>query len=251
MKKIFFIIFLIILAAGLSSYGVWYWQKSIFDKEKAMLQKAIDDLKANQSNLNQSITVKPETNNGASLNCPKNYTEYISNNLGVGFCYPKTIKNPDSSIGVVVIEEGDKIFINFEGRPISDGQFVEVFNKDKRDTLVQAIEKKLLQGISKDKCWANQTAAPSGTLNFFNAVEYPKSYIFTSALKYPVPTNPEDPFFVNMGDCPKEYAATNGIRAFMMDQNNPDRFFFFSIGQYYIAVENEPAWQETFKVFAK
>lgn len=192
-------------------------------------------------------------NTTINLNCPENYKEYISTILGVGFCYPEKVGDSSYSSTVKVTEVDEKIYVYYDTITKEQGQFVEVFDKEKTDTLVQAIEKQFLQGISKDKCWAVLATTPSGAQNFFNAVEYPKSYIFAQALKYPMPENPAymSEAFANADNCPADYRSTNGIRSFMMDQNNPDRFFFFNIGQYSIAGTNQPTWQETIKILGK
>uniref|UniRef100_A0A7C4R5K1 Uncharacterized protein n=1 Tax=candidate division CPR3 bacterium TaxID=2268181 RepID=A0A7C4R5K1_UNCC3 len=54
--------------------------------------------------------------------------------------------------------------------------------------------------------------------------------------------------------CPVGYSLANGARYFMMDKNHPDRFFFFSIGQYGIMLDpndmqNSKLWQETVVVY--
>jgi len=247
MKKTILIIITVSVVAGLSGGGVYLWQKSVWDKEKMNLTS---ELNALQKQPSQFQTTEKQ-NATLDLNCPENYKKYISENLGIGFCYPEAVGEPGDM--VVTEEVGDKIFVHYQSMSKERGQFVEVFNKDTNDTLVRAIEKKFLQNISKDKCWASLLTQTSGAVNVLNAFEYPQSYIFANPLQYPVPENPTDfsDALANAGNCPNGYYATNGIRAFMMDQNNPDRFFFLDIGQYYISGTNQPAWQETIKIFQK
>lgn len=54
MKKIILIILFIIFIAGLSGGGVWYWQKNIWDKEKAQLTNELYNLKTQKSMTNSS-----------------------------------------------------------------------------------------------------------------------------------------------------------------------------------------------------
>ena len=44
MKKTILVIVLLVVVAGVSGGGVYFWQKSILDKEKASLEKEITDL---------------------------------------------------------------------------------------------------------------------------------------------------------------------------------------------------------------
>jgi len=258
MKKTISIILLVVITAGISGGGIYLWQKSIWDKEKAKLTSEINDLQKQASQM--QATTQPQTaknqNTTVGLGCPENYKEYISKNLGVNFCYPETVGDPSGSPSAIeVTEEGDKIFVYNQGTNKETEQYVEVFNKNKNDTLVQAIEKTLLQNISKDKCWTSPLLLSENPLG---GITYPENYVLANPLEYPIPENSTDfsSFFANAGNCPEEYRETNGIRYFMMDQNSPDRFFFFSIGQYFIsgwppAGTGKPAWQETIKIFAK
>jgi len=45
--------------------------------------------------------------------------------------------------------------------------------------------------------------------------------------------------------CPQPYAAIGGIAYFLADTAHPDRFLFFSIGQYAIPVGKDRTWQSS------
>lgn len=168
---------------------------------------------------------------------------YTSENLGVTFDY---FSHPDIML-VDVTESGNKICLQS-----CDGQFVEVFYKDSGDNLITAVQKEFLPSISEADCKA---IAYKDGLNYFGsnteAVEI--EYGFT-------PTEPGDPRY-STSPCPASYSKTNGVRYFWMDKSHPDRFFFFSIGQYGIWaeyphgtwVDDNPSdrllWQDTFRVF--
>jgi hypothetical protein len=241
MKKVILIILGILLVAGVAGGGVWYWQKSVWEKERAELTNELNNLQKQISQ--QTVEKKVAT---TDLNCPDKYKKYISKKLGVGFCYPEQVGDVSMDLVVKVSESDNKIFVYYQDRTVESGQFIEVFDKEKNDTLTQAMEKRFLQEFSKDKCWASLRKDDDGV-----DMKPVNGQIFADGLRYPAPENEMLPFFANSDNCPIAYAATNGIRYFMMDENNPDRFFFFSIGQYSINGENQPLWQDTVKVFPK
>jgi len=183
-----------------------------------------------------------------TLVCSENYNKYTSESLGIEFCYPKVL---NTNQVIKVTEEGNKVFVYDKNLSKESGQSVEVFYKEKNDSLDQAIEKEFLADIAKNKCWVELLPSSQVPISF-EGFKYPESYIFASALQYYTKEDAEKSqgydIFKNQENCPQGYQATNGIRYFMMDQKNPDRFLFFSIGQYGIGEIGKPAWQETMVV---
>jgi len=45
--------------------------------------------------------------------------------------------------------------------------------------------------------------------------------------------------------CPQPYAAIGGMAYFLADTAHPDRFLFFSIGQYVIPLGTDRTWQSS------
>lgn len=140
-----------------------------------------------------------------------------------------------------VKEVGNKVLVGGE-----NGQFVEMFSKSPEDTLAVAIQKKFLTGISETDCFIKVLPNTSS----FAGGPVPPSNHEKATIAYPFDP---DNFMETQHKCPPQYSMTNGISYFLMDQNHPSKFFFFSIGQYAISAEagSQPglkSWQDTFKV---
>ncbi len=155
---------------------------------------------------------------------------FLSQKLGVKFNYL-------ASQGSPVIEEGDKIYVGGKG-----GQWVQEFSKSSNDGLKTAIKKKFLAGVSGQDC---------------AVVDYGMSRaanIETAEIQFGFQLTGLDDPRIAVSPCPKDYRMTNGIRYFWMDKNNPDKFFFFNIGQDAILAESDQqvggqkTWQNTFTV---
>lgn len=178
----------------------------------------------NQVALKQQPTIKEQNNNPAPAK-PAGVKTFISEKLGMQFDYLASQGDP-------VIEQDDTVYVGGK-----NGQWVQEFSKNPNDDLKTAISKKFLAGIAEKDCWVEQTKT---------------SNILTAQIKYEF-TDLEDPRFTD-NKCPADYRMTNGLRYFWMDTNHPDKFFFFSIGQYAILGEpdrpggGEKTWQDTFKV---
>ncbi len=154
---------------------------------------------------------------------------YTSSKLNVQFNYFVTDGDP-------IIEEGNIIYVGGK-----KGQFVEEYAKAPADTLGMAIKKKFLVGIEDKDC----PIVPNPTFSSATTEAAEIAVGFTS-------TGLDDPRFAT-SPCPIAYRQTNGIRYFWMDKTHPDKFFFFSIGQYAILAEKNEngevkTWQETFQV---
>lgn len=158
---------------------------------------------------------------------PQGVKTFTSQKLGIKFNYLASEGDP-------VVEEGDKVYVGASGKT---GQWVQEFSKNPNDDLATAIKKKFLVGISNKDCKVNAS-------HYYGSID--RGYIeivnFSGTM--------EDPLFEN-NPCPAEYRQTNGIRYFLMDENHPNYFFFFSIGQYAISadpVRPDVTWQSTFEV---
>jgi hypothetical protein len=178
-----------------------------------------------------------------SLNTPNHElprTErYVSETFGVAFNF--------SPIDVTVngeefppTESGDRIYI---GGP--SGQWVQVFPKEPSQSFENAIRERFLSGIDPNTCYVQSATYEwlAGVPNVSGAV-----------ISFPISTNETEPWWSNGEKC-GNYATTNGIAYFYYDARFPDRFYYFSIGQYGIpsgVQSSSPnklvAWQETFSV---
>ncbi|HYD91798.1 MAG TPA: hypothetical protein VEA37_09970 [Flavobacterium sp.] len=156
---------------------------------------------------------------------------YTSNDLGITFNYLDTEAQP-----VKVARDGDRVYIAAGDQNIKKGQWVQVYKKDQNLTLAEAIQKDFLKEYSSVDCYV-QIGDNSGM---------PSNYV-VAHISYPHDAGSNEPWWTN-NNCPKDYAETNGIRYFLHDKNYPDKYFFFSIGQYAIPGNETKTWQETFQV---
>jgi hypothetical protein len=155
---------------------------------------------------------------------------YTNPQAGISFLFPTEVG--DETIDVKQV--GSKIFVYNTKYPYTQGQYVEVFEKNSPDTLTQGIQKQFLTNIPAKDCFVKD-AKPDSTAKF------PASYE-VKTLGYPVDENSDAPYFAQANKCPEPYAQTNGLSYFLGDTQHPKNFLFFSIGQYGIG-----NWQDTVK----
>lgn len=173
----------------------------------------------------------------------KSYTEdttvpgqkrYVSPKLGISFLFAGQV--PDVGVKVLVKEVGDKVYIYGDNMEYDKGQYVEIFQKDKTQSLKEAIQEKIMKGFSSDKCMIT-------TDNPFSI--YPVNYEIAN-IKVVGNFDDLEKMEIMRKDCPS-YTQSNGMSYFLSDKNHPDKFVFFSIGQYLInkAPTGEGGWQDT------
>ncbi len=172
----------------------------------------------NKENVYQSTNIKDTGNSEVSIvQDPSNpgVSTYTSHKLGIRFSYQNSMSVGSKAFGnirTVVItptETGNIIDLN--------GHTIEVFTKDSKDTLAQAIEKKFLTGYSSADCFVEMRNT--------NGV-YQKA-----SISYPAPVDPNEPFWANSAKCPQNYSKTNGVSYFMYNTEQSDRFVFIMGGQ--------------------
>lgn len=185
-------------------------------------------------------------------NCPEDCGDKINTsdwqtyqNEEYGF----EVKYPKDNIKIKQIDDTFYIAYSNFGDITEQGQFVRIFTKNNKDSLKQAIEKKFLENYSKEDCFLLENKDLNKYLeNKYD--KYPESYILMPAISYPKDKYSEsqnNPWF---NKCPRVYSQSNGISYFLMDNNHPDKFVFFSIGQYSISAPLEDVeifWQDTFR----
>lgn len=160
-----------------------------------------------------------------------NQKKYTSPRLGISFLY----LSPSGGSNWGIKEIGNKIYVYDFNFDYDSGQYLELFTKDSGQTLKQAIVQTFLEGYSSDDCLATSSPA-SG--------KYPATYIEGNII---VPGE-----FTDMEEmsqkwqlCPQTYTRTNGISYFITDEDHPESFVFFSIGQYAISAGPDLTWQDT------
>ena len=172
---------------------------------------------------------------------------FSSDKLGVSFSYMPD-QDGDGQPDTAAKEVNDKIYLYYTASPVEQGQWVQVFTKDPSQTLETAIQDKFLKNYSAKDCYVqdfNQFFTANGAPAQPQADNIAKAIIV-----YPLPTDDSQPFWQNASKCPVDYSLSNGQSYFLMDKNHPDKYLFFSIGQYGIVanLEKQQAWQDTFQV---
>lgn len=158
---------------------------------------------------------------------------YTSKALGVQFQYQPKL---DETNTVGIKEIGTKLYVYVGEIAPETGQSLELFRKDRNETLTAAIRRQILAKYPSELCQIE--AAPSNILSGYQVAE----------ISYPKPSDPNEPWFSNTELCNPQYDQTNGLRYFLYDPKHPERFYFLSIGQYGIPARGMVPWQDTLKI---
>ncbi len=183
-----------------------------------------------------SPAATPES--GAQPAADANVATFTDPALRISFTYMRE----DNGMQFAVKQSGDRVYVYAASMAPEAGQWLQVFQKPSDQSLEDAIRAQVLKGYSAQDCLVVQTPDPNaGTPvpggEIFARIEVPRSENDT----------PET-LQAKAGKCPQPYAAIGGLAYFMQDLAHPDRFVFFSIGQYYIPGANGQPWQTTVQV---
>lgn len=200
-----------------------------------------------------SPTPKSTTSPNPAIPTPKptdqkvnnpNLKTFSSEKLGISFTYLQDATS-QAGLGPIIAKEiGNKVCVTYDPQDndCSKGQFVEVFTKSSNQTLEQTIKDKFLSNYSPNDCFVDTNITyPTKTqpaITSYNLAE----------ISFPKSDDPNQSPWANADKCPAGYTSTNGISYFLMDKTHPDKYFFFSIGQYQISSENNKGWQDTLTV---
>jgi len=208
----------------------------------------------NQKTKTQGTTVQtqitaPASKAPAITTAPKDLTSTIKDN---GVSNQKVYTNPKFGIEFIfsdkfagekmdVKEAGNKIYVFDTKYPYTQGQYIEVFDKDVSDNLDQAMQKQFLTNISSKDCFVKISKPDS-------AAKFPVNFEVRT-LGYPVDLSSDLPSFAQSNKCPAPYAESNGLSYFLGDINHPKLYLFFSIGQqeFPISEDSNIPWQDTIK----
>lgn len=172
---------------------------------------------------------------------------FVSDDFGAKFDY-NTDQDGNGTADTAVDTAGDKIFVYYTAAPKEQGQWVQKFTKDPNVSLADAVKSQFLQGIPESDCFATDM----GKFYSDNGAMAPDLPPNTERviIAYPFPEDETQPFFQNADKCPQGYSLTNGLSYFEMNSTHPDKYYFFSIGQYPIFADtnNQTVWQDTFQV---
>jgi len=167
---------------------------------------------------------------------------FSSASLGISFHYAKG----DSGTDFATKESGDKAYVYMKTAQPETGQWVQVFSKPAKTSLEDAIKSQVLQGYSLTDCIVKLVSDPNKS----------SGSAATPGITFAMITIPQSPdddpgaIQTKAAKCPQPYAAVGGLAYFMTTNNAPERFVFFSIGQYFIPAEQNHPWQTTLKFIA-
>lgn len=209
-------------------------------QQNSQRQIELQDEVVSLNNQLQQISQEPEVINDEESSDPTSYTQtdlnrifglnakeagtmiYYSDKLGIGFSYLSNV----SSSPVTVTESDNKINVS--------GQAVEVFTKDPKISLEQAIEQRFLQGYNSSECFVKK---------YDNSEQKNADYV-SAGISFPPSSDPDAPWWQNSDKCPPYYSETNGIQYFLMSKEVPGKLLFVRIGQDSVASDGTTPTEE-------
>lgn len=219
------IIISVVLTALVVGGGIYWWtnqKQTELNNEIISLRTQVDQLKG-VSDVTPTPTLTPVTqqnlNSIFELSKKEAGTKiYYSEKLGVGFTYLSY--TPNSPINVT--ESASKIDVI--------GQTIEVFTKDPKLTLAEAIKGKFLQGYNSNDCFVKT----------YETSEQKLSTYVSAGISFPPTNDPDAPWWQNSDKCPQYYSETNAVQYFLMNKDVPEKFLFVRIGQDSAASDGTP-----------
>lgn len=167
---------------------------------------------------------------------------FNSKTLGISIHFARS----DNGAEFAAREIGDKVYVYMKSTQPESGQWVQTYSKPSKTSLEDAIRMQVLQGYSLNDCLVKLVSDPN---KGSGAAVLP-------GIQYAMITLPQSPdddmaaIQAKAEKCPQPYAAVGGLAYFMATSAAPDRFVFFSIGQYMIPAEQNRPWQTTLKFSA-
>lgn len=225
------------IVTKISNWSSTEKQIYLYQDGKGVLLQMMGDTGDNGKIENLILTTFKFLNDSSSNS---NVKKFSSSNLGISFEYQEKVTGSDETFATKEI--GNKVYVYSNIMQPTQGQYVEVFEKKSSDDLVSAVTNKILDGYSTKDCIVRETGKNlSSTL-----VTIPKPYVIAQ-IGLPSDINYTDPESIlpYLAKCPAEYTSANGLSYFLMDPKYPNKFVFFSIGQYAIMANNEQSWQDT------
>jgi len=245
-NKVQFVLFVILAVVAVAAIGVVYYQNLQLKKELAMQNSpktVVSPIPKITGDTKPSTALKPEsyTENTTIANQKR----YVSPKLGISFLYLSAYGG--EIFNVKEVENKIYVYTNLGSGDYKEGQYVEVFPKEKTSSLAEALKSRFLKGYSAEDCKVTGeylTADRTGDAK----PKYPATYETGNIMVAAAFTDVEA-LFEQLKKCPSPYTQSNGISYFLADSTHPDKFLFLSIGQYAIMADekNNQAWQDTIK----
>ena len=229
------ILILLILAVLGVGAGAYYFGKSTNKNIPVPVTPITSPVSTTTPIATQTATSAPAPSNPDS-------NVFSSPDLGISFNY--TNKNTGINGSKIQVKQiGNKVYVySASGKP-EDGQYLEMFSKDKNDSLIDTVKKKILAGYSLNDCLVKTITST------FTGQTHPANF---ELAQISVPVAPNDDL-INLSEkakkCPTAYIAVGGLSYFLFDPAHTDKFIFLSIGQYGIdSGIADKLWQTTIKL---
>jgi hypothetical protein len=176
--------------------------------------------------------------NGVPLESYKaDQKKFISSKLGISFNYIAYYSNTKQKYNVK--EVNNKVYLYPEGSDYTAGQSVEVFQKNKNESLKDVISRMFLLNKDINRCEI-KISVPENL-----PMKYMKAEITLSSKMDVQKLNPDE--YVNETKACSEYATPTYISYFLEDKNHPDKFVYFDIGLEALMGSETETWQDTIK----
>jgi hypothetical protein len=160
---------------------------------------------------------------------PEGSERFTSEELGITFLFTTEF---EADPPLTTKEIGNRVYVYPSDYTPETGQYVEIFDKNPSESLIDAINRVILSGYSTDDCL---------TIPANHSSTYQTAVIsLPSANSGNFETLSEE-----ASRCPQPYAAYGGLAYFLADPTHPNHFVFFSIGQYAIMGDSTRTWQDT------
>lgn len=223
------VIVIVVLMALVAGVIIFWWsnQKQLRpNNEIDSLRTQVGQLQETSgadSSLTPAPIAQPDSSSVFELNKKEAGTKiYYSDKLGIGFTYLSL----DPGYTPNITETATKIDL--------DGQSIEVFTKDPKLTLAEAIKDNFLSGYDQKDCF----------VKVYETNEQELSNYISAGISFPAPSDPSMPWWQNSVKCPRYYSETNGLQYFLMNNDVPDKFLFVKLGQASSASDGTPRTPE-------
>lgn len=174
---------------------------------------------------------------------------FASKNLGIKFTYTPDLLNAGITPEKIKVREvGNKVYLfwgpdkNMTLNPFS-AQTIEMFKKDPKTSLEDAIKQKFFTDKSPKDCVVKISDIYSPDINNPRPELNWPDVAFGDVL-IPGVESMDDPRMEEQESCAPGHGVTNGVRFFFMNKNVPDKFYFVSFGQESISSDGTPATKD-------
>lgn len=166
---------------------------------------------------------------------------FVSDKLGIRFKYAEKVCQ-DCQWKMLAEPIANRVYLYRSNGEPEEGQWLEVFTKNKADSLKRAIEKKyenLFGDSGKGNCKIEDVASEV----------HPGNYTLAAIAVNYGPGDNDEIRQIKEAICPALYTRGKNLAYFLEDKSHLDKFLFFHIGQNPLPADNNRSWQQTIEIF--